>query len=48
MTDPDWDINTIEGKRRLLFYLQALLANLKVATRWPTNLARVYDIRQRN
>jgi len=47
LTHPNWDFNTIEGKRRLLIYHQALLAGLKAATRWPTNVAIVYDIRQR-
>jgi hypothetical protein len=42
----DWDFNTNEDKRRLLIYCQTLLASLKLAKRWSTNLAIVYDIRQ--
>jgi hypothetical protein len=41
------NFNTIEGKRRLLVYQQALLRGLKVATIRCTHLARVCDIRQR-
>jgi hypothetical protein len=29
LTHPDWDFNTVEGKRRLLVYCQALLEGLK-------------------
>ena len=46
LTLPDWDFNTIEVKRRLFIYCQALLAGLKAAASCLTNLARVYDIKQ--
>ncbi|KAM4853801.1 immunoglobulin alpha-2 heavy chain-like [Thomomys bottae] len=45
-TRPAWDYNTAEGRERLLVYRQALLAGLKAAARRPTNMAKVYDIRQ--
>jgi len=38
---------SIEGERRLLVSCQTLLAGLRVGARWPTNLARMCDIRQR-
>ena len=44
---PDWDCNTIEGKRRPFVHYLAMPACLKLATRWLTNFARVYNIRQR-
>ena len=44
---PDWDCNTIEGKQRHFVHHLALPAGLQVATRWPPNLARVYNIRKR-
>ena len=47
LTHPDWDCNTIEGKRRPFVHHPALLAGLKVVTKWLTNLARVYNIGQR-
>ncbi|XP_029794351.1 LOW QUALITY PROTEIN: uncharacterized protein LOC115290616 [Suricata suricatta] len=43
---PSWDYNTGEGREQLKVYRQALLAGLKAATRRPTNLTRVYDLRQ--
>nr|XP_021520561.1 LOW QUALITY PROTEIN: uncharacterized protein LOC110566968 [Meriones unguiculatus] len=43
---PNWDYNTAEGREPLLVYSQALLAGLKAAARQPTNLAKVYDVRQ--
>ena len=47
LTHTDWDCNTIEGKRRPFVHRPSLLAGLKVATRWPTNLSGVNNIRQR-
>ena len=46
LESPYWNFNTIEGERRLLVYQQVLLSGLNVATRQPTYLAKVYDIRQ--
>lgn len=43
---PSWDYNMAAGKERLLVYCQTLLAGLKAVARWPTNLAKVYDVRQ--
>ena len=43
---PTWDYNSAEGKERLRVYRQTLMAGLKVAARKPTNLAKVYDVRQ--
>jgi hypothetical protein len=37
---------TLLKERRLLGYHQALLADLKVAEKQPTNLIKVYDISQ--
>lgn len=42
---PNWDYNMAAGRIHLLVYQQALLASLKVATKWHTNLAMVYDVR---
>ena len=47
LTHPDWDCNTIDIKRRPFVHHPSLLAGLKVATRWLTNLTRVNNIRQR-
>lgn len=46
MSWPEWDYNTAEGKERLRVYRQALLVGLKAAARRPTNLTKVYDLRQ--
>lgn len=43
---PAWDYNTAAGKEHLLVYRQTLLAGLKAAARWPTDLVKVYDVRQ--
>uniref|UniRef100_A0A673V210 CCHC-type domain-containing protein n=1 Tax=Suricata suricatta TaxID=37032 RepID=A0A673V210_SURSU len=43
---PNWDYNPGEGEEHLKVYRQALLAGVKAAARRPTNLTRVYDIRQ--
>ncbi|XP_076419054.1 uncharacterized protein LOC121825602 [Peromyscus maniculatus bairdii] len=45
-THPNWDYNAAEGKESLRVYRQALLAGLKAVARKPTNMAKVYDIRQ--
>uniref|UniRef100_A0A8C8U412 Core shell protein Gag P30 domain-containing protein n=1 Tax=Peromyscus maniculatus bairdii TaxID=230844 RepID=A0A8C8U412_PERMB len=45
-THPNWDYNAAEGKESLRVYRQARLAGLKAAARKPTNMAKVYDIRQ--
>ena len=41
LSHPTWDYNSAEGKERLRVYRQTLMAGLK-----PTNLAKVYDVRQ--
>lgn len=46
-THSDWDFNFIKGRKRRLVYCHALLAGLKVVERQHTNLAKVYDIKQR-
>ncbi|CAD7689170.1 unnamed protein product [Nyctereutes procyonoides] len=46
LSRPTWDYNSAEGKERLRVYRQTLMAGLKAATRKPTNLAKVYDMRQ--
>lgn len=46
LTRRDWDPNTGACRRNFLVYSQALLADLKAATRRPTNLAKVYDVSQ--
>ena len=43
---PTWDYNSAEGKERLRVDRQTLMAGLKAAARKPTNLAKVYDVRQ--
>ncbi|XP_069851469.1 uncharacterized protein [Dipodomys merriami] len=43
---PTWDYNMVEGRERLLIYHQALLADLKAVAGRPTNMAKVYDVRQ--
>ena len=42
----DWDFNSIGGKEHLKIYHQALLAGLKYATRWHTNLTKVREVEQ--
>ncbi|XP_042829873.1 uncharacterized protein LOC122235261 [Panthera tigris] len=46
LSRPTWDDNSAEGKERLRVYRQTLMAGLKAAARKPTNLAKVYDVRQ--
>ncbi|CAD7675266.1 unnamed protein product [Nyctereutes procyonoides] len=46
LSRPTWDYNSAEGKERLQVYRQTLMAGLKASTRKPTNLAKVYDVRQ--
>ena len=46
-THPDWDCNTIEGKRRPFVHPPSQQTGLKVTARCFTNLSRVYNIRQR-
>ena len=46
LTRPDWDFNTAEGKEHLKVYCQALLAGLKGAVQWPTNLTTVPKVKQ--
>ncbi|CAD7675109.1 unnamed protein product [Nyctereutes procyonoides] len=43
---PTWDHNSAEGKERLRVHRQTLGAGLQAATCKPTNLAKVYDVRQ--
>ena len=47
LSPPDLNFHFIEGKKRLLVYRKALLVRLKAAAKLPTNLAIVYDIKQR-
>ena len=46
LSRPTWDYNSAEGKERLRVYRQTLMAGLKAAACKPTNLAKVYDVRQ--
>ncbi|CAD7676945.1 unnamed protein product [Nyctereutes procyonoides] len=46
LSHPTWDYNSAEGKERLRVYCQTLMAGLKAAACKPTNLAKVYDVRQ--
>ena len=46
LSRPPWDHNSAEGKERLRVHRQTLMAGLKAATCKPTNLAKVYDVRQ--
>ena len=46
LSRPTWDYNSAEGKERLRVYHQTLMAGLKAAAGKPTNLAKVYDVRQ--
>ncbi|CAD7683223.1 unnamed protein product [Nyctereutes procyonoides] len=46
LSHPTWDYNSAEGKERLRVYRQTLMAGLMAAVRKPTNLAKVYDVRQ--
>ncbi|XP_077761073.1 uncharacterized protein LOC144318164 isoform X1 [Canis aureus] len=46
LSPPTWDYNSAEGKERLQVYRQTLMAGLKAAACKPTNLAKVYDVRQ--
>lgn len=43
---PTWDYNTGTGKVLLPVYCQSLMAGLRAAAKWPTNLVKVYDVRQ--
>ena len=43
---PTWDYNSAEVKERLQVYFQTLMAGLQSAACKPTNLAKVYDVRQ--
>ena len=45
LSRPTCDYNSAEGKERLV-YGQTLMASFKAAARKPTNLAKVYDVRQ--
>lgn len=47
LTHPVLNFSNIEGRRRHLVYYQKLMAGVQAATRWLTNLGKVYDIRQR-
>lgn len=46
LSRPTWDYNLAEGKERLWVYRQTLMAGLKATACKPTNLAKVYDVRQ--
>ncbi|CAD7679580.1 unnamed protein product [Nyctereutes procyonoides] len=46
LSRPTWDYNSAEGKERLRVHRQTLMAGLQAAARKPTNLAKVYDVRQ--
>ena len=46
LSRPTWDYNSAEGKERLRVYHQTLMAGLKAAAGKPTNLVKVYDVRQ--
>ena len=46
LSRPTWDYNSAEGKERLRVHHQTLGAGLQAAARKPTNLAKVYDVRQ--
>ncbi|CAD7668002.1 unnamed protein product [Nyctereutes procyonoides] len=46
LSRPTWDYNSAEGKERLRVHCQTLGAGLQAAARKPTNLAKVYDVRQ--
>jgi hypothetical protein len=41
LMQPDWDFNSAEGKEHHKVYCRALLASLKAASQWPTNLTKV-------
>ena len=43
---PGWNYNTSEGKKHLEVYGKTLVAGLLAATRQPTNLDKVYDVKQ--
>lgn len=45
-TRPDWDYNIEQGKERLQVYCQDLLVGLKGAARKPTNMSKVFGVRQ--
>lgn len=45
---PAWDYNTGTGKECLPVYCQSLMAGLRATAKQPTNLAKVYDVRQRD
>ena len=45
---PAWDYNMGTGKERLHVYHQSLTAGLRAAAKWSTNLAKVYDVRQKD
>ncbi|CAD7687167.1 unnamed protein product [Nyctereutes procyonoides] len=46
LSRPTWDHNSAEGKERLRAHHQTLMAGLQAATRKPTDLAKVDDVRQ--
>ncbi|CAD7669720.1 unnamed protein product [Nyctereutes procyonoides] len=46
LSRPTWDYNSAEGKERPWVHHQPLGAGLQAAARKPTNLAKVYDVRQ--
>ena len=46
LSHPTWDYNSAEGKERLRVHRQTLMAGLKAAVHKPSNLAKVYDVRQ--
>lgn len=43
---PKWDFNMAEGKESFCIYHQALLAGLKTVAYRPTNMAKIYGIKQ--
>ncbi|KAL6085174.1 hypothetical protein STEG23_032189 [Scotinomys teguina] len=45
-TRPNWDYSTTEDKDSLRIYHQALLASLKATAHQPTNMDKIYDVKQ--
>jgi hypothetical protein len=45
---PSWDYNMGTGKEHLQVYHQSLMVGLRAGAKQPTNLAKVYDVRQRD
>ena len=43
---PDWNYNKTQGRERLTVYHWALVAGIKRAARYPTNLAKAREVMQ--